>query len=522
MDQERDCQRAALTVDRPATHNQNRARLLNVIQPDVSTTEAAFFDSFVAEKGQFNPFGDRGWETLARRFAEFVDRQKPFDLLDIGCGTGQSRRIYINHCRRYLGVDLSSGAIAVAQREFPDSEFQVADATALPFPENSFDLVAFSSVLHHIPDYGLALREAYRVLRPGGQVFAYDPNLLHPAMALIRWPRSPLYSAQGVSPNERPLLPSRLARSFRDCGFSELFQRSQADIPYRYVAPKLINACLGLYNAADWLMARLQLDRIFGTFVITAGRKPFEAMPATPPTPLRYSVVVPVYNEHEVIAEFCAKAIQTLPENYELLICHDMDEDTTLAAVDAIPAEEKPPNIRFVRNRMGKGVRFAIEAGMRAAQAPVVVVMMADVSDDFAKVDEMVRRCEQGADVVCASRYMKGGEQRGGPFFKGMLSRGAGVSLHLLCGLPTHDPTNSFKAYRRDFLMKTPIESSAGFALGIELTVKAHFGGGRVEEVPALWLDRTAGQSRFRLMKWLPLYLKWYFWAFRKRWFGGA
>lgn len=487
---------------------------------DTSTTEAAFFDSFVAERGQFNPFADRGWETLGNRFNEWIDRQKPFDLLDVGCGTGQSRRIYIKHCRKYVGVDLSPGAIEVAKRLYPDSEFHVGDATRLPFADASFDVVAFSSVLHHIPDYGLAVKEAMRVLRPGGQVFAFDPNLLHPAMALIRWPKSPLYNPKGVSPNERPLLPSRLERAFREAGFVNRVQRCQADIPYQYVAPKLINACLGIYNAADWLMARLQLDRIFGTFVLTGGRKPFEPMAPAPPTTFRYSVVVPVFNEHEVIGEYCAKAVEMLPPNFELLICHDMDEDTTLAAVEKIEASKKPANIRFVRNRLGKGVRFAIDAGMRAANAPVVVVMMADVSDDFAKVEEMVRRCEAGADVVCASRYMKGGKQVGGPFFKGLLSRMAGVTLYWFSGLPTHDPTNSFKAYRRDFLMRTPIESSAGFALGIELTVKAHIDGGKVEEVPAIWLDRTAGQSRFRLMKWLPLYLEWYFWAIRRRWFG--
>jgi len=55
---------------------------------------------------------------------------------------------------------------------------------------------------------------------------------------------------------------------------------------------------------------------------------------------------------------------------------------------------------------------------------------------------------------------------------------------------------------------------------GLELTIKAHFNGQRVEEVPATWLDRTAGKSRFKLMKWLPMYLQWYVYAFRRRWIG--
>lgn len=234
----------------------------------------------------------------------------------------------------------------------------------------------------------------------------------------------------------------------------------------------------------------------------------------------RYSLVVPVYNEGENIASFC-KALAGLPPGHEVLICHDFQGDNTLAALDRLPREEKPGSMRFVLNTLGPGVRFAIEAGMREAAAPVVVVMMADVSDDFSRVGEMVTRVEAGADIVCASRYMPGGRQIGGPRIKSLMSRVAGLTLHRLSGLPTRDPTNSFKAYSREFLRHTRIESPAGFALAMELTVKAHFTGGRVEEVPATWTGRTKGKSRFRLFSWLPLYLRWYFWALRQRWLPG-
>ena len=229
----------------------------------------------------------------------------------------------------------------------------------------------------------------------------------------------------------------------------------------------------------------------------------------------RYSVVLPVYNESLNIGKFCTKAARELPPPFELLVCYDFEGDSTLPALAALGPEAKPPCIRLIRNDLGRGVRYAIDAGMRAAAADVVVVMMADLADDFTRVGEMVDRATRGADVVCASRYMAGGKQIGGPWLKGMMSRMAGLTLHWLCRLPTHDPTNSFKAYRRDFLQRTPIESTAGFCLAMELTVKAHFAGGRVEEVPATWIDRQDGSSRFRLMAWLPVYLRWYFYAFR-------
>jgi dolichol-phosphate mannosyltransferase len=232
----------------------------------------------------------------------------------------------------------------------------------------------------------------------------------------------------------------------------------------------------------------------------------------------RLTLVVPVFNEADNIAALCRAALRQVRQPYELLICYDFEEDTTLAALDRIPADAKPGSIRLVRNRLGKGVRYAIEAGLRAAESEVVFVTMADLSDDLSQVDAMTTLAERGAAVVCASRYMTGGKQIGGPFLKRMLSRIGGITLYWFAGVPTHDATNSFKAYRRDFLQTVTIESSAGFCLGLELVVKAHFSGRKVAEVPTTWRDRSAGQSRFKLAKWFPLYFYWYMWALKRRW----
>jgi len=133
----------------------------------------------------------------------------------------------------------------------------------------------------------------------------------------------------------------------------------------------------------------------------------------------------------------------------------------------------------------------------------------------------MVTLGRGGAAVVAASRYMRGGRQVGGPPLKRLLSRTAGLTLHWFGGVATHDPTNNFKLYRRDFLESVTIESRAGFELALELTVKATLAGRRVAEVPTTWRDRTAGTSNFKLRKWLPQYLRWYFVALRGRLRGG-
>lgn len=242
-----------------------------------AVTEAQYFDALVSAEGDFNPFAERGWDILRRRFVEFVVPKAGLEVLDIGCGTGESRKLYIEVASRYVGIDLADQALAVARRKFPDDTWRCCDARHLPFADGSFDVVAYSSVLHHIPDFRAALCEGLRVLRPGGHAFAFDPNLLHPAMALFRYPKSPLYTAQGVSPNEAPLLPMRLRSAFTAAGFVSVRQRAQSDLPYRHVAPRLLNACLSVYNFTDHWFERVGLGRWFGTFVITSGQKPDHA-----------------------------------------------------------------------------------------------------------------------------------------------------------------------------------------------------------------------------------------------------
>lgn len=221
------------------------------------------------------------------------------------------------------------------------------------------------------------------------------------------------------------------------------------------------------------------------------------------------SIVIPVYNEGDNVVPTLRgiyERVRTRP--FELLVVHDFDEDTTVPVVRRLQPEMD--GLRLHRNRLGRGALNAVKSGLDAAAAPHVLVMMADDSDDPRVIDTMVERARQGADVVSGSRYMRGGRQLGGPLLKRTLSRAAGLSLHWLAGVPTHDSTTNFRLYSRRLLGAVTIESTGGFELGLELTIKAHLLGMGVGEVPATWRDRTAGQSRFRLWQWIPHYLHWY------------
>jgi glycosyltransferase involved in cell wall biosynthesis len=227
------------------------------------------------------------------------------------------------------------------------------------------------------------------------------------------------------------------------------------------------------------------------------------------------SIVLPVYNEGEAVEPVLRGLANAVTTPHELVVVYDFDEDTTVPVVRRLASEI--PGLRGLRNDLGRGVLNAMKAGIAGTSAPYVLISMADGSDDPRDVDRMVELARGGADVVAASRYMKGGRQIGGPPLKRLMSRVAGLTLHWFARVPTHDPTSNFKLYSRRFLEAVQIESTAGFELALELTVKATLAGRRVAEVPTTWRDRTAGQSNFKLWQWLPNYLHWYRVAFLRR-----
>ncbi len=222
------------------------------------------------------------------------------------------------------------------------------------------------------------------------------------------------------------------------------------------------------------------------------------------------SVIVPVYNEGDNI-HACLRGLWQVLKNqpHEILICYDFDDDTTLEAVEKMP--DKPDTLRWIRNDLGPGPALAMQAGFRAARGDVVITFMADLSDAPEIIPAMVEKIRhRGCAVVSGSRYMQGGAQSGGPFLKSTLSRLAGLSLFWLAGLKTHDATTNSRAYSRVFLDRVRMETKTGFMLALELTVKAHLLGYKIGEVPSVWRDRTAGESRFFLARSLFGYLYWY------------
>ena len=221
--------------------------------------------------------------------------------------------------------------------------------------------------------------------------------------------------------------------------------------------------------------------------------------------PDRLSVVVPVYNEGKNFRAWWEAAEPHLPPGSEVRVIYDFDEDDTLPVVRELSAQGKP--VVPLKNT-GKKVLGALITGLRSVTEGPIIVSMADLSDDFSEVPRMLEAYRGGAKVVVASRYMKGGRQIGGGLFKSGLSRLGGVSLHYLARFPAHDATNNFRLYDAALLREIEFESTGGFELAFEITLKAWEKGAKVVEVPAVWRSREQGESRFALRKWLPKYAR--------------
>jgi glycosyltransferase involved in cell wall biosynthesis len=221
---------------------------------------------------------------------------------------------------------------------------------------------------------------------------------------------------------------------------------------------------------------------------------------------------MPAYNEGKPIIEVLDRLFESVKLSCEVLVVVDTEDDTTIPVINEYA--QKEPRIRCLINTYGRGPANAIRYGIDAAAAPVAVVTMADGCDDARQIDDLARLVERGVAVAAASRYMAGGQQVGGPYLKGLMSRTAGRSLRTLAHIGTRDATNSFKAYSTEFVREVGIDSRDGFEIGIELTAKAKRMRKPVAEIPTIWLDRQAGMSNFKVVKWIPSYLRWYRFAF--------
>jgi glycosyltransferase involved in cell wall biosynthesis len=227
-------------------------------------------------------------------------------------------------------------------------------------------------------------------------------------------------------------------------------------------------------------------------------------------SPSYIDVVIPVYNEAENILKLLEAFDREVRTPIRVFICYDREEDTTLVVLKNIKTRfEVVP----VKNE-GRFAHGAVVTGFHRSTAPAVISYMADDDYNAGLIDRMVALFWQGNDIVCASRFVPGGSMIGCRWPKAFLVRAVAFSLHFFGCLPVHDPTNAFRLVSRRLLSRVKVESTEGFTYSIELLAKCHRLGFKMSELPAQWIERDKGSSRFRILKWAPAYLRWYFYIF--------
>ena len=211
----------------------------------------------------------------------------------------------------------------------------------------------------------------------------------------------------------------------------------------------------------------------------------------------RIVVIIPTFNERESLAAIVGRARSSVPE-VEILIIDDNSPDGTGAIADELAAAE--PKVQ-VMHRLGKeGLGAAYLAGFSWAlqnSFDVVVEMDADGSHQPEQLPRLLAAL-RGADLVLGSRWIAGGGTENWSKGREILSRGGNFYTRTMLGVPLHDATGGYRAFRADTLRKLDLHdvASQGYCFQVDLAWRAVQRGLVVTEVPITFVERAAGTSK--------------------------
>ena len=239
--------------------------------------EIEFFDRF-GEQLDYDVFTDAGYRRITGQFRKYLgplakQSAAPLKVIDLGCGTGAFTARFLDDGYELHGMDISPNSIHYAQKTYPRIHFTVGDIERTGLPDESFDVIFLSGVIHHFSDSIPLLTECHRILKKGGILLAYDPNKTNPFMFLYRCKESPFYSSKGVTENESPLTKKRLRTSLEAGGFREYSVYSISGITYKYIESKIAFVLLPAYNFVERMMDIPIFRNSFGSFNVSYAKK---------------------------------------------------------------------------------------------------------------------------------------------------------------------------------------------------------------------------------------------------------
>lgn len=208
-------------------------------------------------------------------------------------------------------------------------------------------------------------------------------------------------------------------------------------------------------------------------------------------------VVVPTYNEAENIETVLGRLLAAVPDT-DVLVVDDGSPDGTGDLADKLAADDARVHVLHRNEKAGLGAAYL--AGFRWGLDrgyTVLVEMDADGSHQPEQLPRLLAEVAR-ADLVIGARWVPGGSVVNWPRHRELLSRGANTYARLALGIPVHDSTAGFRAFRRETLEGLGLEEvrSQGYCFQIDLTRRAVARGFRVVEVPIMFVERELGQSK--------------------------
>ena len=226
---------------------------------------------------------------------------------------------------------------------------------------------------------------------------------------------------------------------------------------------------------------------------------------------MKLTIIIPARNEKEVIVKTLDSLNGNVKTQHSILVIDDSNDGTTSVVKEYMKIHK---NVNLISgDRKRKSFARALKIGFEKTKTEAAVVVMADLCDDPTTIDKMCQKFSEGYDIVCGSRYMKGGEKIGGRMIQNFFSFLVCKTIHLFTKIPTKDVSNAFKMYRMSVLKNVVFNLSSGVEASMEITLQAFFSGAKIKEIPTTWLGRTLGQTKFRIFDRTPKYARIIFWS---------
>ena len=221
-----------------------------------------------------------------------------------------------------------------------------------------------------------------------------------------------------------------------------------------------------------------------------------------------YDIIIPVFNEKNII-----KLLEYLFDKAKgfnnIFICYDTDEDITIKLIK----KSKFINLNQIQLLKNPyvGPCEAIKKGLKNSNSEAAIIYPADDFFNADLLDRMYEYKKDGYDIVCPSRFIKGGKIKNCPLIKYLIVRIVSITLYYFSSLKIKDPTNGFRLFSNKVLKNYTIESTLGFSYSLELLIKAHLDNKKIIEIPSTWIERDDQRSSFKILKWSKDYLRWFF-----------